>query len=113
MRDLKRNQQTIWYSLAIPDGKTDKNGNKVVSYDSPIKGRFSLSVNKGEASMEAFGRNVDYDREMLTHDMKCPINEHTHIWIGIETDKPYNFIVSKCAPSLNCIRYALKQVTTS
>ncbi|HIW86613.1 MAG TPA: hypothetical protein IAA48_08985 [Candidatus Eubacterium faecipullorum] len=113
MRDLKRNQSEIWYSLAVPDGGTDKNGNKVLTYEEPVAGRFSLSTNKGEASMEAFGRNVDYDREMTTHDMKCPINEHTRIWIGTDKDKPYNYIVSKVAPSLNCIRYALKQVTTS
>lgn len=113
MRDLKRNQQTVWYSLAVPNGATDRNGNSIIKYEEPIKGKFSLSVNTGEASMEAFGRNVDYDREMITHNTDCPINELTRLWIGVETSEPYNFIVSKVAPSLNCIRYALTQVTTS
>jgi hypothetical protein len=110
MRDLKRNQSTVYYSLCIPKSARDKNGNLISSYSEPVSGKFSLSVTKGTAENEPFGREVDYDREMTTHNMNCAIDEHSRLWIGISTDKPYNYIVKKVAKSLNCIRYAIKEV---
>lgn len=115
MRDLKRNQQTVYYQLCVPNSVTDKNGNKINGYPgTPIKSRFSVSPNTGEASMQPFGRDVDYDCEMVTHDMSIAIDEYSRLWINaVPEEQPYNYIVKKVARSLNCIRYALKQVTTS
>ena len=116
MRDLKRNQQTIWYSLLNVSTGEDEWGNTedIKTYGEPIPMSITLSANKGEASEQAFGTNLDYDREMSTHDMSCPIDEYTHLWIdGRDTDNTHNYIVKAVSKSLNCIRYAIKKVNVS
>ena len=82
-------------------------------YSEPIKAYFNISPAKGETTATPFGQNVDYDREMTTHEMKTQINEFTRLWIGRSTDEPYNYIVKKVAESINCIRYAIKRVDVS
>ena len=116
MRDLKRNQQTIWYALLNVSTDADEWGNTddVKTYGNPIEIKMSLSANKGEASAQAFGADLSYDREMSTHDMNCPIDEYSHLWIdGRSTDEPHNYIVKAVSKSLNCIRYAIERVNVS
>ena len=115
MRDLKRNQQTIWYSLLNVSGGVDEWGNTedVKTYGTPIPLRICVSANKGEVTEQAFGSNLDYDREMTTHDMSCPIDEYTHLWIDININHKHNYIVKAVSKSLNCIRYAIKKVDVS
>ena len=109
MRDVLRNQQKVKYSLYVATDEKDKYGNKVYKYSDPVEGKFSLSPNAGEATNQPFGKNLDYDRQMLTHDMKCPIDENSHLWIDTEEEN-YNYIVKEVAKSLNCIVYAIKRV---
>ena len=116
MRDLKRNQQTIWYSLLNVSTGTDEWGNteNVKTYGVPTKAQVTLSANKGEASAQSFGADLQYDREMSTHDMSCPIDEYTHLWIdGRDTTETHNYIVKAVSKSLNCIRYAIEKVNVS
>ena len=116
MRDLKRNQQTIWYSLLNVSAGEDEWGNTedVKTYGEPISTQISISGNKGEASEQAFGADLNYDREMSTHDMNCPIDEYTHLWIdGKDTKEKHNYIVKAVSKTLNCIRYAIKKVDVS
>ncbi len=116
MRDLKRNQQIIWYALLNVSVETDEWGNTgdVKTYGNPISTKMSLSANKGEASAQAFGTDLSYDREMSTHDMNCPIDEYSHLWIdGRGIDEPHNYIVKAVSKSLNCIRYAIERVNVS
>ena len=116
MRDLKRNQQTIWYSLLSVSAEEDEWGNTgdIKTYGEPIALNISVSGNKGEVSQQAFGADLKYDREMSTHDMNCPIDEYTHLWIdGRSTDKTHNYIVKAVSKSLNCIRYAIEKVDVS
>ena len=116
MRDLKRNQQTIWYSLLNVSSGEDEWGNTedIKTYGEPIPMDISVSGDKGEISQQAFGMDLDYDREMSTHDMSCPIDEYTHLWIdGRDTEKTHNYIVKAVSKSLNCIRYAIKKVNVS
>ena len=116
MRDLKRNQQTIWYSLLNVSAGEDEWGNTedVKTYGDPIPMHISVSGNKGEASAQAFGADLNYDREMSTHDMNCPIDEYTHLWIdGRDTADTHNYIVKAVSKTLNCIRYAIKKVDVS
>lgn len=115
MRDLKRNQSTVFYSLKSKTrDSVDRNGNPTYSYSEPIEGKFSLSPNQGEADMQPFGRDVDYDRNMITHDMNCEIDEYSHLWIDKDpNNESYNYIVKKVAKSLNCIKFAIKEVNTS
>lgn len=116
MRDLKRNQQTIWYALLNVSIDVDEwgNTNDVKTYGDPIETKMSLSANKGEASAQAFGADLSYDREMSTHDMNCPIDEYSRLWIdGRDTNETHNYIVKAVSKSLNCIRYAIERVNVS
>ena len=116
MRDLKRNQQTIWYSLLNSYADKDEWGNTedIKTYGIPISMNITLSANKGEASEQAFGTDLKYDREMSTHDMNCPIDEYTRLWIdGRNISETHNYIVKAVSKSLNCIRYAIEKVNVS
>ena len=116
MRDLKRNQQNIWYALLNVSTDSDEWGNKtdVKTYGAPLSARMSVSANKGEASNQAFGTDLKYDREMSTHDMNCPVDEYTHLWIdGRDPNDTHNYIVKAVSKSLNCIRYAIEKVDVS
>jgi hypothetical protein len=116
MRDLKRNKQTIWYSLLNVSTDTDEWGNTedVKTYGEPLQMDISISGNRGEASQQAFGTDLKYDREMSTHDMACPIDEYSHLWLdGRSPDETHNYIVKAVSKTLNCIRYAIEKVNVS
>lgn len=116
MRDLKRNQQTIWYSLLSVTEEKDEWGNThdVKSHGKPIFCKMTLSANKGEVSAQAFGADLAYDREMSTHDMNCPIDEYSRLWLdGRKITDTHNYEVVAVSRSLNCIRYALRRVNVS
>jgi hypothetical protein len=116
MRDLKRNKQTIWYSLLNVSTDTDEWGNTedVKTYGEPVQMDISISGNRGEASQQAFGTDLKYDREMSTHDMACPIDEYSHLWLdGRSPDETHNYIVKAVSKTLNCIRYAIEKVDVS
>ena len=97
MRDSAKNQTKIWYALRDVSSEADEWGNTkdVTTYSSPCPLRISVSANKGEASAQAFGADLQYDREMVTHNMACPIDEYSRLWIdessifdngGVETE---------------------------
>lgn len=116
MRDLKRNQQTIWYALLNVSSGEDEWGNTedIKTYGEPTSMNITVSANKGEVSQQAFGSDLKYDREMSTHDMDCPIDEYTHLWIdGRDIGETHNYIVKAVSKSLNCIRYAIEKVNVS
>ena len=116
MRDLIRNQQTVWYSLRNVVTDKDEWGNTVdiKDYGEPIEIRMSVSANKGNISAQAFGTDLNYDREMSTHDMSCPIDEYTRLWLdGRNIADTHNFEVVAVSKSLNCIRYAIRRVDVS
>jgi hypothetical protein len=116
MRDLVRNQQHLYYALLSVEKTEDEWGNKkdVKSYGKPVGMRMSVSPNKGEATAQAFGADLQYDREMVTHNMDCPIDEYSHLWIdGRSPEETHNYEVAAVSKSLNCIRYAIKKVNLS
>lgn len=112
MRDLKRNQRLIHYSL-LNVTVTDGWGNESKTYSEIQSMHIAVSSEKGDAAAEAFGKDLDYDVTAVTHDMSCPIDEYSHVWIDAPTDAPYDYEVKRKATSLNCIAYALKRVTVS
>lgn len=83
MRNCLKNQVKIWYALRDLNTDKDEWGNTkgVTTYSAPKELKISLSANKGEASAQAFGADLQYDREMVTYDMSCPIDEYSHLWI--------------------------------
>lgn len=112
MRDLRRNQQKILYSLLDQCKDSDEWGNTVdvKGYGTPKEMRISISANQGETSAQPFGAELKYDREMCTHNMSCPIDEYSRIWIDSSADSPHNYEVVGVSRSLNCIRYAIRKV---
>lgn len=112
MRGLQRNQRAIYYAN-LSETTTDGWGNTSKSYGSPQLLKIPVSVERGEASPQGFGDELNYVREMVTHDMSCPVNEYSRLWIDISTDKPYNYRVKRVSRSLNCIVYALERVDVS
>lgn len=116
MRDSKKNKSTIYYALRNVKEDKDAWGNTkdVTTYGSPVKLEISVSGDKGEASAEAFGADIQYERQMSTHDMSCPIDEYSHLWIdGRSTDETHNYEVAAVSKTLNCIRYAIRRVNVS
>lgn len=116
MRDCKKNQQSVWYALCNVSKSSDEWGNTVdvMGYGQPQEMKVSVSANKGEAFAQAFGTELNYDREMSTHDMSCPVDEYSHLWLdGRSTSQTHNYEVAAVSKSLNCIRYAIRRVNVS
>ena len=116
MRDLRRNKQKVYYALQNVSVDTDEWGNTtdVKEYGTPTLIELSVSANKGVASAQAFGTDLNYDREMSTHDINCPIDEYTHLWLdGRSVTDTHNYQVVAVSKSLNCIRYAIRRVDVS
>ncbi|MCR2033712.1 hypothetical protein [Anaerofustis stercorihominis] len=109
MRDLKSNQQEIYYSLKFKkDNETDKFGNPIYGYTEPILYEINISAGTGEGISDVFGKKIIYDKEMVTHDLSCPIDEYSELWIDIPNTEKSNAKVVKRAKTKNCIRYAIK-----
>ena len=118
MRDLKRNQQKIFYrNYESCEDEYDEYGNltgSIIKKFGVIKEcEISVSGNKGNADNQMFGINLDYDRTMSTADMSCEINEFSELWIDCSTDMPHNYEVVKRSPTLNQIVFAIKKVSVS
>ena len=99
MRDIERNKTEIHYSLLSVSKESDEWGNthEVKGYSEPVKLKISVSANKGEASAQAFGADLKYDREMVTHDMACPIDELTHV-SGLTADQQASHTTTRLQP---------------
>ena len=116
MRDSERNNVWIWYALRNVKSEEDEWGNTkdVTTYSPPVRLKISVSANKGEASAQAFGADLKYDREMVIHDMSCPIDEYSRLWLdGRSMEETHNYEVAAVSTSLNCIRYAIRRVNVS
>ena len=116
MRDAERNKSTIYYALRNVSKDKDEWGNTkdVTSFGDPVKLKISVSGDKGEASAEAFGADIKYEKQMSTHDMTCPIDEYSRLWLdGRSVEETHNYEVAAVSRSLNCIRYAIRRVNVS
>ncbi len=114
MRDIKRNEQTIYYANQTSVETFDEDGNPDKDYETPKEYKISVSAGKGEVNNQGFGADLKYDKEMIKHDMGCEINEFSRLWVdGQAPDKKHNYIVKGVAKSLNCIRYAIERVDIS
>ena len=115
MRSVQRNKQRIYYALRLGSTEViDEYGNVtgefVEMYSSPQPLKINIGTPKGNIELERFGLNDDYTRVLATTDMKCPLKEDSILWVGIETNKPYNYVVKKLIPSLNELLIGLQEV---
>lgn len=113
MRDLVRNQQTIWY--ARYEGKQDvirdgyKTGQQTPVYSDPVQARVSISLATGRAEEEIFGTSVQYDRVMSTV-QALPIDEQSRLWVNATTGAKPDYRVVRVAHGLNQHLYAIKRM---
>lgn len=115
MRDLRRNQRTLYYAQYI--GETDildANGN-LTGESEPTYGniemlRVNISASAGTEAIDAFGGFNNYTRTITVTDVNCPLNEDSIVWFGIEPTGAHNYIVTRKADSKNGLLYALLEV---
>lgn len=138
MRDLKRNQNKIYYTLyqeSVPVYEVDENGDIIYveidgvkvpvetgettsGYTEVREFDVNVSASKGETENNVFGKSLDYDKVLLTHDTMCEIDEFSRLWIdtkpiigvGGEANSEPEYTVKRVAKSLNHIMYAVKKV---
>ena len=82
MRDLRRNQRKMYYSLYM-EQENDSGFDvldTVAKYSAPIEFRASLSVGQSDADDSPFGKDISYDRIISTVNKSLPIKETSLIW---------------------------------
>lgn len=115
MRIMKRNKRHLYYALYkgkkdVVDEDGNYTGEYDIEYSDPVEIYASISASTGQSSIEQFGNLADYDKVIVTDDMKCPIDENSILWIERPTSEGHNYIVKKRADSLNYISFAVKKV---
>lgn len=118
MRGVRRDFITIYYALYT--GETDKTvdglytGEKVKSYTEPIEMKINASAARGNTVVELFGVDVPYDKTLVTHDLNCPIDENSVLWIDRTPEEgEFDYIVQRRGRGLNNITYAVRKVSAS
>lgn len=125
MHTLNRNRVELWYALRtgeeeVRDEETGLlTGEHRMTYSQPVKARMSMSISSGAnnlgsqgmVTLDPYGITTAYTHRVVTHDMNCPINEESLIWIRkTPAEGAHNFKVVRVARSLNHIIYYVKEV---
>ena len=123
MRCMARNKQKFYYASYI--GKTeikDEYGNRTgeygISYSNPNQYFGNVSAAQGELESRQFGESESYDKVIVLDDRNAPIDEHSILWVDSlpqmnedgTTKTPHDYIVKKCARSLNGVSIAIRKV---
>ena len=123
MRCLVRNKSKFYYSSYIDKTEiTDEYGNLTgeyeLRYSKPYEGYGNVSAAQGEVQSRQFGESVKYDKVIVLDDKNTPIDEYTKLWVDTlplltedgTTATPYDYEVTKVAPSLNGVAIAIRKV---
>lgn len=87
-----RNDRLFYYCLTdgeripIVDGNGCETGEHIIVYASAVSMFANVSPATGIAQEETFGNLETYDKVIVTHDMTCPIDENTVLFIDKEPD---------------------------
>lgn len=86
MRDLKRNQRKMYYSLYVEQGNDSDFDilDTVAKYSAPVEFKASLTAGKSDSDDSPFGKDISYDRIISTVNKDLPITETSLIWYGTE-----------------------------
>lgn len=86
MRDLKRNQREMYYSLYTEQSADSEYDvlDTVAKYSAPVKFKASLSAGKSDSDDSPFGKDISYDRIISTVKKDLPITETSLIWYGVK-----------------------------
>lgn len=115
MRDLKRNQRTLYYALrtgetANYDEYGNETGESTPTYGKIMALNCNVSASVGEDTVNAFGSFTNYSRTIIVGDTACPMDEESIVWFGVPITEPHNYIVTRKADSKNNLMYALREV---
>lgn len=145
MKTLERNKVKFWYCTvqkvngeAVKREIVDENGNAtgeyIVMYNNPAAMRANVSPATGQSNAEQFGNLENYDKVIVTDDLKCPIDESsvlfidkvpeftqviTHVPTAITTETEtvsvpaFDYTVRRIAKSLNSVSIAVRKVNVS
>lgn len=86
MRDLRRNQRKMYYSLYMAQ-ENDSDFDvldTVAKYSAPVEFKAGLSAGTSDADDSPFGKDISYDRIISTVDKSLPITETSLIWYETE-----------------------------
>lgn len=115
MQLLKRNKRTIKYKnyLGTMTMQTDTDGNYTGEYTEAYSdfktAKLYATPDRGYASEEMFGMNLDYDK-VIYAEPSVDIDEYSLLWVTAPTTDPNDYIVKKVAESLNHKAIAIKKV---
>lgn len=125
MRDLKRNQRKMYYSLYIEqENESDFDVlDTVAKYSAPVEFKASLTAGKSDSDDSPFGKDISYDRIISTVKKDLPITETSLIWYetepilledGLASQNSADYKVA-AAPldGLDGIRIAIKRIAKS
>jgi len=123
MRCMVRNKSKFYYASYIGETEiVDEYGNSTgeykVSYSNPNEIFGNVSAAQGEMQSRQFGESESYDKVIVLDDINAPIDEHSILWVDTlphlnedeTTDTPHDYIVKKCAKSLNGFSIAIRKV---
>lgn len=121
MKCLERNKIPFYYCVRTgSEVQVDEYGNETGEtapvYAKPKLMRANISWATGRADTEQFGVNLDYDRVIVTDDLKCPIDETTVLFVDKEPEFDadehplFDYIVKRVSPSIHYISIAIKRV---
>lgn len=119
MRNLQRNQRTIFYAhITGTERSYDEYGNETLEektlYSPPLLLRCNVSANAGQEAVEVFGAMTEYSRTISIAGESCPLSEGDRVWLGVDPDthsKNFNYVVARVADSKNFYLVALREVT--
>lgn len=114
MRDLKRNQRTLYYATVIgTEPIYDEYGNDTLEtrtvWSEPVLLKANISANIGEEAVELFGSQTEYSRTVCM--AICSLTEGDKVWFGISPELEHNYTVAKVADSKNGFLVALREVS--
>ena len=116
MRSLQRNWRDMHYAVLLgTEPIKDEYGNDTLevkqTYGSPTPIRVNISANAGQEAVSVFGSLTGYSRTVSYVGERCPLDEGTLVWFGVDTSGPHNYIVVKVADSKNAYLIALREVS--
>lgn len=116
MRSMQRSWRELHYALLTgTESIKDEYGNDTLevqnTYGPPTPLRAIVSANAGQEAVNAFGTLTGYSRTISYSSDKCPLDEGTLVWFGVDVTGPHNYVVVKVADSKNGFLIALREVS--
>ena len=123
MRCMVRIKTKFYYASYVDkseiiDDYGNATGEYKISYSNPNEKYGNVSAAQGEMESRQFGESESYDKVIVLDDRNAPIDEHSILWVDTlpwlnedgTTDTPHDYVIKKCARSLNGVSIAIRKV---